>query len=142
MKLFIFIIAIILNINRCSDSSINQEAITIEYSATSRGYYNKIVVNNKEITTLKDRNGNPKVTPCSEKKWNAIYSILKTVDIKNITNLKAPSDKRFHDGAAIANLTITYQDSVYESQPFDHGNPPQEINKLVKEILSLTQNIE
>ncbi|WMI66451.1 hypothetical protein RBH94_04645 [Aestuariibaculum sp. YM273] len=142
MKLFITILAIILNVNGCNDSNINQDAISIEYSATSRGSYKHIIVNKKQIAFQKSRSSKTLIKPCSEENWYTIYDILKTIDISNIPNLKAPSDKRMFDAAAIAKLKITYQDSIYQSQPFDHGNPPEEIDQLVKEILSLTENIE
>ncbi|GAA4294802.1 hypothetical protein [Aestuariibaculum suncheonense] len=142
MKLFIFIISLILNVNSCTDSNINEDAITVEYSAISRGSYKHISINKKEVTFQKNRNSKALIKPCSDKKWSTIYNILKTIDIPDIPNLKAPSDKRMYDAAAIAKLKITYQDSIYESQSFDHGNPPQEIAELVKEILSITENIE
>ncbi|MCR8667003.1 hypothetical protein NO995_04875 [Aestuariibaculum sp. M13] len=142
MKLLTLIIAITLNLNGCNDSNINQDTISIEYSAISRGTYKNIIINKKEISFQKKRASKALVKPCSEENWTSIYNTLKTVDIPYIPNLKAPSDKRMYDAAAIAKLKITYQDSVYESQPFDHGNPPQEIAELVKEILSITENIE
>lgn len=142
MKLFLVILSVILNLNGCKDSNIIQEAISIEYSAISRGTYKNIIINKKEISFQKNRASKALVKPCSEENWTSIYNTLKTIDIPNIPNLKAPSDKRMYDAAAIAKLKITYQDSIYESQPFDHGNPPQEIAELVKEILSITENIE
>ncbi|MBD0823554.1 hypothetical protein [Aestuariibaculum marinum] len=142
MKLFLVILSVILNLNGCKDSNIIQEAISIEYSAISRGTYKNIIINKKEISFQKNRASKALIKPCSDKKWSTIYNILKTIDIPDIPNLKAPSDKRMFDAAAIAKLKITYQDSIYQSQPFDHGNPPEEIAQLVKEILSLTENIE
>jgi hypothetical protein len=35
-----------------------------------------------------------------------------------------------------------YQGKEYQTQTFDHGNPFEEIQALVKEILSIAQNIE
>ena len=64
------------------------------------------------------------------------------MDIEQIPNLKAPTENRFFDGAAIANLKISYKGTIYESASFDHGNPPKEIEPLVKEILSISENIE
>jgi hypothetical protein len=67
---------------------------------------------------------------------------LKPVNVENIPNLKAPSEKRFYDGAAIATLSIVYNGETYTTPSFDHGNPPNEIAELVKEILSISENIE
>jgi hypothetical protein len=57
-------------------------------------------------------------------------------------DLKAPSQKRFHDGAAAANLTIAYKGKTYESQSFDDGNPPAEIAALVNEATSFAREVK
>jgi hypothetical protein len=51
-----------------------------------------------------------------------------------LETLKAPTEKRFHDGAAIANLKVTYQDKSFQTEAFDHGNPPEAIKKIVDKI--------
>ena len=96
----------------------------------------------KTISIVSKREGKPNTKTCSEADWNNLMKVLKTVDVENIPSLKAPSEDRFFDGAAIGNLKITYNGTVYESQSFDHGNPPKEIATLVKEILSISENIE
>jgi hypothetical protein len=45
-----------------------------------------------------------------------------------LKDLKIPTEKRFYDGAAIANLKIIYK-GVNETPSFDHGSPPYEIKK-------------
>jgi hypothetical protein len=56
-----------------------------------------------------------------------------------VETLKAPSEKRFHDGAAMANLKIVHKEKTYQSKTFDHGTPPKEIEKLVKKINALAE---
>ncbi len=115
---------------------------TFEYSAISRGFYKLITITKKEITVINKRNSKPIIKICSDSNWENLINSLKTVDIKNIPNLKAPTENRFFDGAAIANLKITYNGTTYETASFDHGHPPKEIESLVKEILSISENIE
>jgi hypothetical protein len=50
-----------------------------------------------------------------------------------------PSEKRFHDGAAIANLKVTYKGKTYETTDF-HGFPPKEIQQFVAKINLLQKN--
>ena len=66
----------------------------------------------------------------------------KKIALGTISNLEAPSKNFQFDGAVLAKLTIVYDGVTYQTQPFDHGNPPKEIALLVKEILSISQNIE
>ena len=54
-----------------------------------------------------------------------------------IPKLKSPTKERFHDGAAIAKLTITIKGKSYQTPDFDHGVPPVEIQKFIETINSL-----
>ena len=125
-----------------SEEKQSTETYAFEYSALSRGLYKQIEINKKIISITNARGNSPVTKSCSESNWESILKTLKPVDVKNITTLKAPSEKRFYDGAAIANLTIIYNGKTYKTEPFDHGNPPKEIAELVKEILSISENIE
>lgn len=142
MKFLIVLLSIILIDTGCSASKINQEAISMEYSIRSRRTFKHISVNKKNISTQNHSGEAPLIEPCSKTDWENIIKVLKSVDIENIPNLKAPSEKRFYDGAAIAHLKIIYEGKTYESQSFDHGNPPKNIAELVKEILSISENVE
>jgi hypothetical protein len=142
MKIIILLLSIVLFDKGCSESKINQDNMTIEYSTLSRGSYKLIKVNKKSISVINKRNAKPIIKTCSEKDWDKLIDVLKTIDIENLPNLKAPSEKRLFDGAAIANLLITYNSNTYKSASFDHGNPPKEIESIVKEILSISENIE
>jgi len=112
--------------------------IEIQYEANTRGFYNKLVLKNATISSTNDRDGkeNPIVQNVSEVDWNALIQELNKVDLENLPNLKAPTEKRFYDGAAIANLKITYKGNTYQTTDFDHGFPPMQIKRVV-EIVNL-----
>ncbi|MFH6767598.1 META domain-containing protein [Gaetbulibacter aquiaggeris] len=116
--------------------------VMFEYSTTSRGVYKSISINKKQVSVVNKRDDDPVIKVCSAPEWEQLINAIKTVDVKNISNLKAPSDRRFFDGALIAKLIIYSDDKKYESASFDHGNPPKEIETIVKEILSISENIE
>lgn len=115
------------------------ETAMIAYTATTRGFFQKIIVQNQKFGVSKERdNENPKVDQTiSSADWKKIVDAFQEVDLESMPNLKGPTEKRFYDGAAIANLKITYQGKTYNSQPFDHGNPPVEIEKLINKITVL-----
>lgn len=142
MKILFVLLSLIIFDKGCTESKVNQDNISIEYTALSRGSYKLIAVNKKTISIINQRGTEPMIKPCSKENWNSLIDALKTVDIENLPNLKAPSEKRLFDGAAIANLTITYNGNTYKSSSFDHGNPPKDIETVVKEILSISENIE
>lgn len=119
-------------------TSVEMKDIEIQYEANTRGFYNKLILKNATISSTNDREGkeNPIVQKVSEVDRNALIQELNNVDLENLSNLKAPTEKRFYDGAAIANLKITYKGKIYQSSDFDHGFPPMQIKRVV-EIVNL-----
>lgn len=117
------------------------ETAVIEYTANTRGFYQKITVKNQMLTVSKDRAENDKPVPkkISNADWQELVDSFKTVELDSLSKLKAPTEKRFYDGAAIANVKITFKDKAYETTDFDHGFPPKEIKKFVNKITSLAK---
>ena len=66
-----------------------------------------------------------------------LASYLKAVNLDQLATFKDPTQKRFYDGAAIAELKISVDGKEYQTTNFDHGYPPIEIDKLVNKITSL-----
>ena len=119
----------------------DMENAVIEYTANTRGFYQKITVKNQMVTVSKDRDGQDQATPqkINETDWKEIVAYFDKVEIEQLPKFKAPSEKRFHDGAAIGNLKITYKGKIYETTGFDHGFPPKEIQQFVAKINSFVQ---
>ena len=123
---------IFLSANGCED----MKDTVIEYHAMSRGYYLNVVVKNGNAIVTNARRGEAKTTKLSDDDVKEIGNLVKDIDLEGIPDLKSPTEKRFYDGAAIATLKITRNDEVYESQAFDHGEPPAAIKKLVDKLLT------
>ena len=124
----------------CSNEAQNDiDKATLQYTATTRGFFQKIIVVNHKATIFRDRNSekNPEQLTISDKDWKEIMGYFEKIDLEKVPTLKDPTQKRFYDGAAIANLKIRYQDKNYETTDFDHEFPPAEIEKLVNKIVSL-----
>ena len=125
------------------DCEQRQEAKTavIEYVANSRGFHQKIIIQNQTISISKDRNPDIKrvTTKISNTDWKILVTEFQKINLEEVPNLKAPTEKRFYDGAAIANLKITFKGKTYETQAFDHGFPPAKIAKLVNKINSFVK---
>ena len=123
----------------CSDSNSEEIKNTrIEYTATSRGFYQNIIVKNKEMVVQNDRNGLDKKTiSISESDWKTLVADFQLIELEKIATYKDPTQKRFSDGAAIANMKITFKEKDYQSVEFDHGVPPVEMGKLINKIVEL-----
>ncbi len=142
MKLIIILLSLILINNGCAQTNVQQENISIEYTSSTRGSYQQITVKNQNISVTRNRDGDLTTKRCSDKEWSKIMEAFTKIDVKNLPNIEPLSKNHQFDGAAAAILLITKNNNTYESQSFDHGNPPKEILDLVKEILSIAQKIE
>lgn len=142
MKIGSFLSVILLVLGSCNSqknaigTTIKMKAIEIQYEANTRGFYQKLVLKNETISSSKDRKGiqNPIVQAVSQRDWNALMQEIEKVDLENLPNLKAPTNKRTYDGAAFANLKIIYKGKTYQTTDFDHGFPPMEIKRVVEMV--------
>lgn len=110
---------------------------TIEYQAMSRGYFLNITIHDEDLSIIDKQEGKSRDYKLSKKDWKELADLYQEINVKKLSEYKAPTEKRFYDGAAIANLRIIYDGKTYESQAFDHGTPPVEIEKFVNKIVSL-----
>ena len=143
MKLFTMIFLSIFLGKSCEGQTNNDlKTAVLEYTANTRGFYQKIRIQDQMVSISKDRSGNEKAiaTKISEKDWKELVAHFETIELESLATLKAPTEKRFHDGAAIANLEVTYKDKTYQTTSFDHGYPPEAIKKLVVKINSFAKN--
>lgn len=137
MKLFTMLFLSVFLSKSCeSKAQMDLKMAVLEYTASTRGFYQKITIQNQLVSVSKDRsaNDNPVSTKISEKDWNELTVYFEKINLDSLPNFKGSSQKRFHDGAAIANFKVVYKDKTYESTSFDYGNPPVEIKKLVDKI--------
>ncbi|OYX28587.1 MAG: hypothetical protein B7Z06_01125 [Flavobacteriales bacterium 32-35-8] len=120
----------------------DNKSVSFNYSALSRGRFLDITINDSIISISKNREVKPVSKAITSENWKKLNSLLESISLDSISTLKSPTEARFYDGASIGTLKISKNGTVYESSSFDHGTPPQEIEALVKEILSLSENIE
>jgi hypothetical protein len=142
MKLYALVLLSVFLSKSCESQTKNDlKTAVLEYTANTRGFYQKITIQDQTVSVSKDRSGNDKpiATKISEKEWKELVGYFEAVDLDGLATLKAPTKKRFHDGAAIANLKVIYKDKTYETEAFDHGYPPEAIKKIVVKINSFAK---
>lgn len=145
MKTLTLILLTLLMSKSCSNQAQNDIAnTTVQYTANTRGFFQKIIIINQKATIFRDRNGekSPEEITIYDKDWKEIIGYFEKIDLEKLPTLKDPTQKRFYDGAAIANLKIRYQDKNYETIDFDHGFPPAAIEEFVNKIVSLAKQEE
>ena len=115
---------------------------TITYQASSRGTFEYILIAKSGITISNDINLKVKKSyHCNPKDWQALNKTMETINIENLDRLVAPTDKRLHDGAPHATLSVIKGDVKMTTASFDHGAPPKEIEDLVNKVLSIKENV-
>lgn len=113
---------------------------TVEYTANNRGFFRKITLKDQQAVVSKDRE-NPdtgETIRISDADWKALVAEFGKVKLEDIPNMKDPTQKRFYDGAAMANVKVTYKGKTYESKTFDHLEPPHELAGVVNRLIELT----
>jgi hypothetical protein len=140
MKIISLLLLVICIGTGCSSQKkADMTSTQIEYSAVSRGLYKTVVVKNQTVSITNTRGGEAVESKIDTAKWNKIVSEFEKINLDSIPNLKAPTEKRFYDGAAIGNLKITQNQKTYETKGFDNGFPPKEIEKLVNLLTDFTK---
>jgi len=137
MKLFTMIFLGVFLGKSCEGQTKNDlKTAVLEYTASTRGFYQMITIQNQLVVVSKVRGdlGLDDETKISDADWKELVGYFETIELDSLPTLKAPTEKRFHDGAAIANLKIIFKDKEYKTTSFDHGYPPEAIKKIVDKI--------
>ena len=142
MKVITLLVLTIFMAKGCSQEAKNDIAnAKIVYTANTRGFYQKITIQNQEISVSSERDSSDKGTTSkiSDADWKELVGFFEKIELDSLSTYKDPTQKRVYDGAAIAELIINYQEKEYQTKNFDHGYPPVEIEKFVNKLVSLVK---
>ena len=116
-----------------------QEMPILEYEAMSRGFYQKITITNGKAILNSGRNSKPIAFDISNEDLVKLAELYSKVNKNGLKDLKDPTQKRFYDGAPIANFKIVDGEKTYQTVDFDGGFPPAEIKEIVEKVIEVTQ---
>ncbi len=134
MKIFCFLLFFTF-ISSCNSQN-KADIITITYEAITRG--GSIEINaTSELITYKDLENEKQLKPASSD-WKNLINLIEEINLSEMENFNPPSEDRYVDAALQATISITVDESTYNSQTFDHGNPPTELKKIVIQLLKMT----
>lgn len=143
MKKFLILSTLISTLLACSGSKTYSKVIvpTIFYEANTRGFFLALKVENQVLYTSNERDFKEysNKIEISDTDWKAISTLTKAVDLAKVKDLNWPTEKRYYDGAAHANIIFESNGVKYPANGFDHGFPPAEIEKLVTKITKLAE---
>ena len=134
-KLFFFSILFIL-MNCASQKTTDTNEII--YNAITRGRLENITIKGSSLQ-YKTNQKSIFINLTKEQQEKVNIEISK-INLNEINNLKAPTDKRFYDGAMHTSILIKSNSTEYTSSTFDDTNPPIELKALCQLLLNLAQN--
>ena len=115
---------------------------SVSYEAVSRGFYYKSQLVEDEILVQRGRKTDKEKYSCKASHWKQLKKLVAEIDPELITELEAPSAKSHYDGAAIASITVEVNGKTYQSNSFDHGDPPEVLKPLVDYVLKLSETVD
>jgi hypothetical protein len=112
----------------CNAQDEANDSIELVYLAQTRGSSINITFKNDSLYLKSNESDESLVL--SKQQIEEILEEVSKINLSEISNLKAPSNKRFSDGTLIAKFIIKKESETHTSSEFDHENPPKELKSL------------
>ncbi|WP_420571529.1 hypothetical protein [Kordia sp.] len=120
-----------------------QDEISIQYKASSRGFYQDINLS-KELFSLTNIRGKKTSVQqeVADEDWKEIIQLLDKIDAEKLKKNYVNPDDLKRDAVIPATLSIHYKENVVRSVEFGHGNPPKELAALVNKIQAMANAVD
>ncbi|WP_046744074.1 hypothetical protein [Kordia zhangzhouensis] len=150
MKFLFYVFSIVILANGCNDGSSKelatksaQDNITIEYEASSRGFYQKVNLSKENFLLTNTRDGKNTIQQnMTAEDWKEIIQLLDKIDAEKLKNNYVNPDDLGRDAVIPALLTINYKENVVTNVEFGHGNPPKELDALMTKIEAMINAVD
>ncbi len=141
MRIFIFLsMMVLLSSSKCNPQHVkSMEEAIVEYKASTRGFYFACTIHDQKLITITERGGKETETPLTKVEVQNLATAFEEINLEQLENLEAPSEKRKYDGAPHATLRISKDGKLFQTNSFDHGNPPKEIKKFIDLMLKYSK---
>lgn len=149
MKYLLILFSVTLFTKGCNDKKDDENAIktaqdeiSINYEASSRGFYQKVNITKEQLSLTNTRGGKTSTKQIANSDWNEIVDILDKIDAEKLEkNYVNPDDLR-RDAVIPAKLTISYKENVVTNVEFGHGSPPEELTALLTKIEAMVNAVD
>lgn len=143
MKLHILLFIFVLPMIGCSQRTTDISKVkSINYTASTRGFYLNIEINEENILIERSRESDTSISKSlSDEKWQHLITLISKFDVRKLDKMTSTSNRSEVDAAAKANLEVETENHLY-SCSFDHGSPPEALKELMEYMLTLSESIE
>ncbi len=150
MKYVFVLLSITLFAKGCNDKKSDEETIqkaqdeiSIQYEASTRGFYQKINIDKEQFSLTNIRGSKVSVQQeMAEEDWNAIVALLDKIDSEKLKKNYMSPDDVGRDAVVPAILQISYKENVVTNVEFGHGNPPKELAALMAKIEAMVNAVD
>ncbi|WP_046759178.1 hypothetical protein [Kordia jejudonensis] len=145
MKYLFCLFSVFLFADGCNDNASEskaQDEVSIEYEASTRGFYQKINVSKQEITVHNDRSGKGITKACNEADWTEIMALLDNIDAEKLKESYTNTDDVGRDASIPATLAIKYKEDMVKNITVPHGNPPKIVAPLLNKIQAMAKAVD
>jgi hypothetical protein len=106
---------------------------SINYSAQTRGFLVDLTLNQNEI--IYNNNNKVDTLVINKEKWKTLKNITSSLDMEALKKHEVSTDLLAVDRAIPAEITFII-DNEEQRLEFIHGDPPEALKELVREIFS------
>ncbi|MFY7909970.1 MAG: hypothetical protein ACOVO2_10480 [Emticicia sp.] len=118
-----------------TQNAMSQNIVSIKLTEATRGVHKEIFISEKSY--LISDNSQTKKKSVSPEVWQKINEVCKRIDLENLSKYQSSTRKRANDAALQATLEVKTKTKTFQSDIFDHDNPPKEFSELIKELKKL-----
>ena len=128
----IVLLLFIITLSSCTAQK--QAGLTsINYNAQTRGFLVDLTLNKNEI--LYNNNNKIDTLDIAKEKWKTLKQLTNSLDLELLKNNVVSKDLLAVDRAILAEITFFINNEEQQIE-FIHGDPPEELKELVREIFS------
>ena len=150
MKYLLVLFSLTVFVKGCGDKKSEEETvksaqddISIEYEASTRGFYQKVVFTKEMLSLTKIRDGKVSVQQeMSEEDWNELVTLLDKIDSEKLKKTYVNPDDLRRDAVIPAKLVIRYKENIVTSIDVAHGNPPEALAPLLTKIQAMADAVD
>lgn len=138
MKNYLYLLILCISFGCSSQNIKNSTNINeITFNAITRGSSENIIVVDQTVFYKTHNSSN--TYAISKEQRDKLDKYIASLNLSEIANLKAPTNKRLYDGALHATLSIKTNKTTYTSSQFDDDTPPTELKPVVELLRSFVK---
>lgn len=142
MKIAAVVVLSLIMFKNCSKrDELIMDITEIRYTAATRGYYYQVQVSPMVMQIRMDRNTPDElIYRVDAESWDGLLALIEAIELDKLESLKGNKESQAVDRSAYATLRVFTGEKEFQSTPFDHGNPPEEIKPLIDAVLLLAED--